>query len=71
MRLHLRGHPLERRLQADAAVEVVRQRGDDEDDDQAREEPVEDEREERQPEHVEADVHVELRVLDPEVLRVR
>ena len=36
VRLHLRGHPLERALQADAAVQVVRDRGDDQDDDERR-----------------------------------
>ena len=35
--LHLRGHPLERRLQADPAVEIVRGGGDHEDHEQARE----------------------------------
>ena len=48
----------------------MRDRGDDQDDDQRGEQPVEEEREERQPEDVEADVLVELRVLDPERLRV-
>ena len=69
--LHLRRDPLERRLQADAAVEVVEHRGDDQDHEQRRERPSRDELEERQLEHVEADVAVELRVLDPELRRMR
>ena len=69
--LHLRRDPLERRLEADAAVEVVEHRGDDQDHEQRRERPARDELEERQLEHVEADVAVELRVLDAEVGGVR
>ena len=68
VRLHLRRDPLERALEPDPAVEVVRDRGDDEHDHQAGEQPVDDELEERQLEDVEADVLVELRVLDAEAL---
>ena len=62
MGLDLRRHLLQRRLEPDAAVEVVGDGGDDQDDDQRREEPVDDELGERQLEDVEADVAVELRV---------
>ena len=48
----------------DAAVEVVRDRGHEQHDDEAGEQPVDDEAQERQLEDVEADVLVELRVLD-------
>ena len=71
MGLDLRCHPLERALEADAAVEVVRDGRHEQDDDEAGEEPVGDEAQERQLEDVEADVLVELRVLDPEVDPVR
>ena len=68
--LHLRRDPVARRAHPDAAVEVVGDGGDDEHDEQRREQPPDEEGEERQPEHVEADVGVELRVLDPEVAGV-
>ena len=67
VRLHLRGDPLERALEADPAVEVVLDGGDDEHDHEPGEEPLEDELDERQLEDVEADVLVELRVLHAEV----
>ena len=62
VRLHLRRDPLERALEPDAAVEVVRDRGDEQHDHEPGEQPVDDERQERQLEDVEADVLVELRV---------
>ena len=62
VRLHLRRHPLQRALEPDAAVEVVRDRGDEQHDDETGEEPVDHELDERQLEDVEADVLVELRV---------
>jgi hypothetical protein len=61
---------LERCLQADATVEIVEHRGDDQHDEKRRERPARDELEEREPEHVEADVLVELRILHAEVARV-
>ena len=64
--LHLRGDALERGLEADPAVEVVRERGDEQHDDEPAEEPLGDELQERQLEDVEADVFVELRILDVE-----
>src|SRR4029079_15734098 len=67
---HLRCHPLERSLQANAAVEVMEHRGDDQDDEQRRKYPARDELEEREPEYVEADVLVELRILHAERARV-
>ena len=68
MRLHLRRDPLERALQPDAAVEVVGHRGDDQDDQERRRTASSTMNcEERQLEDVEADVLVELRVLDAEV----
>ena len=67
MRLHLRRDPLERALEPDPAVEVVRDRGDDEHDHEPGEQPLGDELQERQLEDVEADVLVELRVLRAEV----
>ena len=69
--LDLRRHPLERALQPDAAVQVVEHRGDDQHDEQRREDPARRELQERQPEHVERDVLVELRILDPERRGVR
>ena len=62
---------LQRALEADAAVEVVRDRGDEQHDDEPGEEPVDHELDERQVEDVEADVLVELRVLDAELDAVR
>ena len=70
MPLDLAAHPLRRRLGPDPAVEVVGHGRDDGDDDDAGERPVDHERQERQPEHVEAHVLAELRVDDAEVLGV-
>ena len=50
-----------------AAVQVVGDGGDDQDDDDRGEQPIHHELQERQLEHEEPDVLVELRVLDPEV----
>ena len=70
MQLHLGADPAVLDLEADAAVQVVRDRGDDEDDDEGREQPVDHEGQERQAEDVEADVLAELRVVHPEADRV-
>ena len=67
MGLDLRRHPLARSLQPDAAVQVVGDGRDDDHDDHRREQPVDDEAQERQREDVEADVDAEERVLLPEV----
>ena len=64
--LHQRVDPLSRSLEADPAVQVVGDDGDDEDHRQSQEGPAHEEGEERQLEDVEADVHVELRILYPE-----
>ena len=64
--LHLRRHPVVLGAHADAAVEVVGDGGDDEHDQQRREQPADEEAQERQLEDVEADVGAELRVLDAE-----
>jgi len=69
--LHLRGDALERALEPDPAVEVVRDRGDEQHDHEPGEEPLEHELDERELEDVEADVLVELRILDAEVDAVR
>ena len=61
--LDLRGHPLERALQPDPTVQVVEHGRHDQDDEQCREDPSGRELQERQPEHVERDVLVKLRVL--------
>ena len=61
--LHLRRDPPALHLQADAAVQVVGDGGDDQDDHRGGEQPVDDERQERQLEDVEADVDAELGVL--------
>ena len=71
MRLHLGRHPLTGRLHPDAAVQVVGDRGDDDDDQHGGEQPVHDEPQERQREDVEADVGVEVRILLTEVDAVR
>ena len=55
----------------DTAVEVVRDRGDEQHDHETGEQPLEHELDERQLEDVEADVLVELRILDAEVDAVR
>jgi hypothetical protein len=60
--LDLRGDPLQRALDPDAAVEVVGHRGHEQDDDEGGEGPLEDEAEEGQGEDVEAEVGPELRV---------
>ena len=57
-------------LGQDPAVEVMEDDGDDERDDQDRQRPVDDEVHERELEDVEADVLVELGVLNPEVAAV-
>ena len=64
--LDLGRHLLHRRLEADAAVEVVGHGGDDEDDDDRREQPVGHELHERQLEDVEADVALEQGVAGAE-----
>ena len=64
--LDLGADPAVLHLEPDATVEVVGDRGDDEDDHERREEPVDHERQERQAEHVEADVLAELGILDAE-----
>ena len=56
MQLDLGRDPAVLDLEADPAVQVVGDRGDDEDDDEGREQPVHDEGQERQAEDVEADV---------------
>ena len=70
VQLDLGADPAVLDLEADPAVQVVRHRGDDEDDDEGREQPVDDERQEGQAEDVEADVLAELRVLHSEADRV-
>ena len=62
MRFDLRGDVVALYLQADAAVEVVLHRGDQQDHDEREEQPVREERKERQPEDVETDVLVEQRI---------
>jgi hypothetical protein len=57
-------------LETNAAVQVVPDRAHDEDDEQCGEHPTDCEAFERQPEDVEPDVLVELRILDVEVGRV-
>ena len=69
--LHLRRHPVEVRVEADAAVQHVRHQRHDQHEDQRREQPRHDRGEERELEDVEPDVGVERRVLLPEVLTVR
>ncbi len=69
--LHLRRHPLERALEPDPAVQVVEHGRDDQHHQQRGEDPARRELQERQPEDVEGDVLVELRVLDAERGRVR
>ncbi len=71
VRLHLGRHALQRALEPDPAVEVVRDRGDQQHDHEPGEEPLEHELDERELEDVEADVLVELRILDAEVDAVR
>ena len=71
MGLHLRRHALPGRLHPDAAVQVVRDRRDDDDDQHGREHPVHEEPQERQREDVEADVGVEERIAHTEVDAVR
>ena len=66
VQLHLRRDPPALGLQPDPAVQVVGDRGDDQHDHRGGEQPVDDERQERQLEDVEADVDMELRVLDVE-----
>ena len=65
--LDRRAHAGDAPLGQDPAVEVVEDDGDDERDDQDGQRPVDDEVHERELEDVEADVLVELRILDPEV----
>ncbi len=65
--LHLGGDPRPGVLHADPTIEVVGHGRDDEDDRQGGEQPGDHEGQERQLEDVEADVGVELRVLDAEV----
>ena len=55
---------------ADAAIQVVRNDREDEDDDEGGERPIDHIGQERQLEEIEADVGAELRVGDPEVLTV-
>ena len=69
VRLDLGRHALTGRLHPDAAVQVVGDRGDDDDDQHCGEQPVHDEPQERELEHVEADVGVEERILLTEVDR--
>ena len=59
-----------RRLQHDATVEDVREQHQQGDEHQCRVEPTDRERDERQTEHVEADVFAELRIFDAERLAV-
>ncbi len=63
--LHRRGHPT-LALKVDPAVQVVRQRGDHQHDDQSLERPPEQELDERKLENVKPDVLMELRILNPE-----
>ena len=67
MRLHLRRDALQRRLQPDAAVEIVGHQRNHQHDDQRRERPVHQELVEGQPEDVEAQVLVEQGVLRAEL----
>ena len=67
VRLHLGRHPLAGRLQTDPTVEVVRHGGDDQDDHERREQPADQEAQERQLEDVETDVLVEQGVTLVEV----
>ena len=65
-----RPHPRDAALGQDPPVEVVEDDRDDQRDDQDGQRPVDHEVHERQLEDVEADVLVELRILDPEVAAV-
>ncbi len=65
--LHLRGDPVELRVEPDPAVDHVGQQGDEEGEQQGREQPAGHGVQERQLEHVEADVGVERGVLLAEV----
>ena len=70
MRARGRGEPLARRLQLDAAVEVVDDRRDDQAQEGRGEAEAHEIAQERQPERVERHVGAELRVVDPERLAV-
>ena len=65
--LDRRLHPLTDRLESDPTVDVMKQRRDDQRHDQRGEHPPDHERQERQTEHVEADVAPELGVDHAEV----